>query len=157
MLAPESLGIPSDVHDRVYEKEKKAHHEKKPVNFTSIPEMLELLKAPGLVAACNQLVGENWAIVPFTHNASFVSGPKDQHWHKDDNSPRPSSRLLTRLSPTSSSRGSFRTPTQKPSEVLEFFTAHVRNPTPGRPTLGQSVSSYFGVKTGRFDLMGSSR
>jgi hypothetical protein len=40
-----------------------------------------------LVAACNQLVGKNWAIVPFTHNASFTSGARDQHWHKDDNGP----------------------------------------------------------------------
>ena len=53
----------------------------------NIPDVLEVLKAPGVIAACNQLVGENWAIVPFTHNASFASGPKDQHWHKDDNGP----------------------------------------------------------------------
>ena len=33
--------------------------------------------------ACRQ----NWAIVPFTHNASFTSGARDQHWHKDDNGP----------------------------------------------------------------------
>jgi putative ABC transport system permease protein len=25
--------------------------------------------------------------VPFTHNASFTSGGRDQHWHKDDNGP----------------------------------------------------------------------
>ncbi len=87
VLAPESLGIPSDVHDRVYAQEKAAYHARKPVTPSSIPEVLEVLNAPGLVAACNQLVGENWAIVPFTHNASFTSGAGDQHWHKDDNSP----------------------------------------------------------------------
>ncbi len=86
MLAPESLGIPLEIHDRIYEKEKKAYHEKEPVSPENIPDVLEVLKAPGLIAACNQLVGENWAIVPFTHNASFVSGQRDQHWHKDDNS-----------------------------------------------------------------------
>lgn len=49
--------------------------------------MLDLLNAPGLIAACDQLIGKNWAIVPFTHNASFTSGARDQHWHKDDNGP----------------------------------------------------------------------
>ena len=49
--------------------------------------MLNLLNAPGLIAACNQLVGKNGALVPFTHNASYTSGAKDQQWHKDDNGP----------------------------------------------------------------------
>lgn len=87
MLAPESLGIPADVHDRVYQKEKAAYLAKKPVTPASVPDIFDVLNAPGLVAACNQLVGENWAIVPFTHNASFTSGQWNQHWHKDDNGP----------------------------------------------------------------------
>lgn len=87
IIAPESLGIPLDVHERVYEQEKKAYLAKERVTPSSIPGVLEVLRAPGLVDACNQLVGENWAIVPFTHNASFASGPRDQAWHKDDNGP----------------------------------------------------------------------
>jgi hypothetical protein len=87
LLSPESLGISPDIHDRIYEQEKRAYHEKKPVTPSSIPDVLEVLNAPGLISACNQIVGENWAIVPFTHNASFTSGPRDQHWHKDDNGP----------------------------------------------------------------------
>lgn len=87
VLSPESLGIPPTVHERVYKKEKEAYLAKKPVTPSSIPDVLDVLNAPGLVAACNQLVGENWAIVPFTHNASFTSGARDQHWHKDDNGP----------------------------------------------------------------------
>jgi len=87
LLAPESLGISPGVHDRIYEKEKKAYHDKRPVTPSSIPEVLDVLGAPGLVSACDQLVGKNWAIVPFTHNASFTSGARDQHWHKDDNGP----------------------------------------------------------------------
>ena len=87
VLSPECLGIPPDVHDRVYEQEKEAYDGKTPVTASSIPEVLEVLNAPGLIAACNQLLGDNWAIVPFTHNAHFVSGPRNQHWHKDDNGP----------------------------------------------------------------------
>ncbi|MGY8825380.1 MAG: phytanoyl-CoA dioxygenase family protein [Candidatus Latescibacterota bacterium] len=87
ILAPEDLGIAPDVHERVYKKEKRAHDAKEPVTPASIPDVLEILNAPGVVDVCNQLVGENWAIVPFTHNASFTSGARDQHWHKDDNGP----------------------------------------------------------------------
>ncbi|MEE2752629.1 MAG: HEAT repeat domain-containing protein [Candidatus Latescibacterota bacterium] len=87
LLSPESLGISPDIHDRIYEQEKRAYHDKRPVTPSSIPDVLELLDSPGLVSACNQIVGENWAIVPFTHNASFTSGSRDQHWHKDDNGP----------------------------------------------------------------------
>jgi hypothetical protein len=87
LLSPESLDIPLDVHARVYEKELAAYKAKAPVTPSSVPDVLEVLNSPGLVGACNQLVGENWAIVPFTHNASFTSGPRDQHWHKDDNGP----------------------------------------------------------------------
>ncbi len=87
ILSPERLGIPAEVHEQVYLQEKEAYLAATPVTPSSIPGVIEVLNAPGLVAACDQLVGENWAIVPFTHNASFTSGPRDQHWHKDDNGP----------------------------------------------------------------------
>ncbi len=87
ILSPESLGIPAEVHQRIYTQEKAAYLAKRPITPASVPEVLQVLDAPGLVAACNQLVGEGWAIVPFTHNASFTSGARDQHWHKDDNGP----------------------------------------------------------------------
>ena len=87
ILAPEDLGIPAEIHKRVYDREKKALSEKKRVTTGIIPDVLEVLNAPGLVSACDQLAGKNWAIVPFTHNAVFTSGPRDQHWHKDDNGP----------------------------------------------------------------------
>ncbi len=86
-LSPETLGIPLEVHARVYAKEKQAYLADERVTPAAIPEILDVLSAPGLVAACIELVGENWAVVPFTHNASFPSGARDQHWHKDDNAP----------------------------------------------------------------------
>lgn len=87
MLSPESLGIDQDIHGLIFEREKKAFSARKAVTTSLIPEVLDVINSPGVVAACNQLVGENWAIVPFTHNAPFVSGSHDQHWHKDDNGP----------------------------------------------------------------------
>ncbi|MEE2659043.1 MAG: hypothetical protein VX733_11100 [Candidatus Latescibacterota bacterium] len=87
VLSPEALGISPSVHAKVFEKELKLHRAGERVTTAAIPEVLEVINSPGVVAACNQLAGENWAIVPFTHNASFVSGGRDQHWHKDDNSP----------------------------------------------------------------------
>lgn len=87
VLAPESLGVPADVHNRVYTQEKAVHDTGIRVTPANVPAITELLNAPGLISACDQLVGKNWAIVPFTHNASFTSGARDQHWHKDDNGP----------------------------------------------------------------------
>ena len=87
LLSPDDLGIPAETHAKVYENEKRAYHNKERVTPSSIPDVLDVLTSPGLTAACDQLVGKNWAIVPFTHNASFTSGPRDQHWHKDDNGP----------------------------------------------------------------------
>jgi Phytanoyl-CoA dioxygenase (PhyH) len=87
VLAPEILGIPASVHEEVYAQEKKVHGKGVRVTPANVPAVLDLLNAPGLVDACDQLVGRNWAIVPFTHNASFTSGARDQHWHKDDNGP----------------------------------------------------------------------
>ena len=87
VLGPDDLGIPTTVHDTIYEKEKAAVRAKRRVTATTIPEILEVVNAPGVVAACDRLVGPNWAIVPFTHNTPFASGAYDQHWHKDDNGP----------------------------------------------------------------------
>ena len=87
VLSPESLGIPAAIHERIYQREKQAVGTGEHVTPELIPDVLEVINAPGVVAACNQLVGENWAIVPFTHNATFTSGGRDQHWHKDDNGP----------------------------------------------------------------------
>jgi len=87
VLSPDTLGVPSTVHQNIYEKEKVAFSNKELIDVSLIPEILEVLNCPGLVEACNQLIGEEWAIVPFTHNTPFVSGSHDQHWHKDDNGP----------------------------------------------------------------------
>ena len=88
VLGPEQLGIPPRIHAIIYEKQQRVHaRNPRAISATTIPEILEVLSAPGLVAACDQLVGEHWAVVPFTHNAPFASGAHDQHWHKDDNGP----------------------------------------------------------------------
>ena len=87
LLSPDSLGIGPEVHERIYASELAAYRAGEPISPRSIPDILELLAAPGLVAACDRLIGANWAIVPFTHNAPFASGARDQHWHKDDNGP----------------------------------------------------------------------
>ena len=87
VLSPESLGIPAEIHDRIHQREKQAVAAGEHVTPELVADVLEVIGAPGVVAACNQLAGENWAIVPFTHNATFASGARDQHWHKDDNGP----------------------------------------------------------------------
>ena len=87
VLSPESLGIQAEIHDRIHQREKQAVAAGEHVTPELVADVLEVISAPGVVHACNQLAGENWAIVPFTHNATFASGARDQHWHKDDNGP----------------------------------------------------------------------
>ena len=86
-LAPETLGIPPEIHEAIYEKEREAFNAGRYITASLIPEILDVIGSPGVVAACDALVGKNWAIVPFTHNTPFPSGSRDQHWHKDDNGP----------------------------------------------------------------------
>ena len=87
VLAPEELGISPDVHARIFKREKELVDAGQPVTPGGLPDVLEVINAPGVVDVCNRLLGKHWAIVPFTHNASFTSGGRDQHWHKDDNGP----------------------------------------------------------------------
>ena len=86
-LSPEDLGVPLEIHDVIYEKECRAFNAGRYITAALIPEILDVIESPGVVAACDALLGRNWAIVPFTHNTPFASGARDQHWHKDDNGP----------------------------------------------------------------------
>ena len=88
ILRPEELGIDAGIHRRIYMQERRAFKDNRTtISAATIPDVLEVLAAPGVVAACDALLGRNWAVVPFTHNAPFASGAHDQHWHKDDNGP----------------------------------------------------------------------
>ena len=87
VLSPDSLGISKSIHSTIFTKEKAALEARQRIDAVRVPEILDVLNAPGVVRACDQLLGSNWAIVPFTHNTPFMSGSHDQHWHKDDNGP----------------------------------------------------------------------
>ena len=87
VLPPERLGAAPEVHERIFRRKKELVDAGVRPTARNIPDILQVLSAPGLVAACNQLAGDNWAIVPFASGAGFASGAYDQHWHKDDNSP----------------------------------------------------------------------
>lgn len=80
VLAPSTLGVPVELHEMIFAK--RLASSSSMVN--SIPEIIELLNAPGIVAALEVLGGPDYAIVPFCH-AFFASGSTDQCWHKDDN------------------------------------------------------------------------
>lgn len=87
LLSPESLQVPLSVHNDVYSQEMQRWTSGEAITPASVPTILKVLNAPGLIAAIDQLLGEGWAVVPFTHNAPFCSGGTDQQWHKDDNGP----------------------------------------------------------------------
>jgi len=86
LLSPESLEIPLETHQKVFDEEMQAK-EKQSISIATVPTMAQILNAPGLVKSVEKLVGKNWAIVPFAHTASFESGGSDQMWHKDDVGP----------------------------------------------------------------------
>lgn len=87
VLGPDALGIPAERHDQILAAQRALLAARAPISSQSVPAVLEVLRAPGLLAALDALVGPDFAIVPFTHNAPFLSGAFDQHWHKDDNGP----------------------------------------------------------------------
>ena len=80
VLPPETLGVPADLHETIFAKRLSSTGSM----VNSIPEMIEVLNAPGVIAALDVLAGRDYAIVPFCH-AFFASGATDQCWHKDDN------------------------------------------------------------------------
>ena len=61
VLSPESLRIPTDIHQKIYEKEKKVLHDQLRITPDLIPEILKILNAPGLVDACDRILGKDWA------------------------------------------------------------------------------------------------
>ena len=87
VIAPGDLGISEEIHRTILEREKQLHHDRLPINAESVPEILQVLASKGVNATCNDILGDGWAVVPYTHNAPFLSGAFDQHWHKDDNGP----------------------------------------------------------------------
>ena len=78
ILPPDDLGVPASVHRSIYEKERAAFSDKILIDASTIPEILQVLNSPGVVKVCDEIIGEGWAIVPFTHNAPFVSGSHAQ-------------------------------------------------------------------------------
>eukprot|EP00928_Gymnodinium_smaydae_P039122 TRINITY_DN267_c0_g1_i5.p1 TRINITY_DN267_c0_g1~~TRINITY_DN267_c0_g1_i5.p1 ORF type:complete len:206 (-),score=25.18 TRINITY_DN267_c0_g1_i5:202-819(-) len=91
-LKPDSLGVPGELHDSILQRQKAVLVEQPKLVMDSmlaahVPQVLDILNAPGLVRACELLLGPRYAIAPFTHNGMFPSGSLDQHWHSDDNAP----------------------------------------------------------------------
>ena len=72
ILSPEQVGVDKQLHQEIYEKEKGAFSNKQLIDATIIPEILEILKAPGVIKACNELIGEDWRSFPslITHRLS---------------------------------------------------------------------------------------
>lgn len=91
-LAPEALGVDDSLHDSINRRQVeflRKHPKAKADTLLAahVPEILDLLGAPCLVAACEALLGTRYGIAPFTHNGLFPSKGTDQHWHKDDCAP----------------------------------------------------------------------
>ena len=60
LLHPDTLKVDRRIHDRIYEKEKTLFRAKEYITAENLPEILEVLRAPGLVQACDKLRGQTW-------------------------------------------------------------------------------------------------
>ena len=49
--------------------------------IAEVPQMIDILDAPGLRAAVDKILGPGYAIVPYGNDA-IQRGSADQHWHK---------------------------------------------------------------------------
>ena len=95
VLTPQQLGTPEELHRKAFRRcvdvevaaaagtddGFKLH------NYSEkLPELMQVLNSPGVDRAVASILGDKWAIVPWTHNM-ILPGSSDQHWHKDDSMP----------------------------------------------------------------------
>lgn len=88
IVGPEEHGLPSGIHQKIWEKLKtKGVAELDPYydQQKGVPELMDVITSPGMVAALGAIMGKDWAVVPFIHSHFGGAGNRDQHWHKDDN------------------------------------------------------------------------
>lgn len=89
VLPPEDLGIPVETHDRIYRIMRDRLQNKTLGSnlsyYEAVPALAHLFEAPGLVATLDNILGKDWAFVPFMHSMFVKAGDQDQGWHKDDN------------------------------------------------------------------------
>ena len=109
VLTPQQLGTPEKLHRDTFQRCVAVEAESpqgsggfKLHNYTEkLPELMQILNSPGVDRAVASILGDKWAIVPWTHNM-ILPGSSDQHWHKDDSMPynarRPGLRQHQRLS-----------------------------------------------------------
>mgnify|MGYP003337418813 CR=1 FL=1 len=89
VLTPEQLRTPRKLHEEIFCRcNEIATGGAGPAlglhNYLErVPQMMDLLNSPAVNKAIASIIGEKWAIVPWTHNM-IVAGDTDQHWHKDD-------------------------------------------------------------------------
>eukprot|EP01046_Picozoa_sp_COSAG06_P018593 COSAG06_NODE_1300_length_9944_cov_248.353784_5_plen_259_part_00 len=89
VLPPEEMGIPLDAHHGLYDAMCEKLNDKTLGSnlsyYEAVPALAHLFEAPGLVATLDNILGKDWAYVPFMHSMFVKAGDQDQGWHKDDN------------------------------------------------------------------------
>ena len=89
-VGPDELQMDPSVHQKIWERIKGGASLAmggETAVYRSVPEFLQLFRAPALVAAIDAILGRGWAFVPYIHSHFGGSGHGDQHFHKDDNAP----------------------------------------------------------------------
>jgi hypothetical protein len=96
-LGRQQLGTPAELHRRIHARQRASREsggfagspygsgeaDNMFNHMAANPGVLEVLRAPALVAAVASILGPDWAIVPYA-NTVIEADHGDQHWHKDD-------------------------------------------------------------------------
>ena len=130
VLGPQSLRMPAQRHDEIYERcvarwRADGGYSKGKADTLGdmagrlhshvLPELREVLSAPGLVDAVEAILGPRWALQPFIHSLFLQDGTRNrQEWHADDNAPQNTRRMRH----------------HRPLQLQLFCPRHGRHPRP---------------------------
>jgi hypothetical protein len=90
IVPPEEMGLPIGAHDAMYHSMCERLKDKtlggNLTYYQAVPDLAAFFSAPGLVSVIDNILGEDWAYVPFMHSLFVKAGDSDQGceqaaWH----------------------------------------------------------------------------
>ena len=84
VVPPEEMGIPLEAHTGLYDLMRQRLKDGtlggNMTYYEAVPALAHLFEAPGLVATLDNILGEDWAFVPYMHSMFVKAGDQDQGW-----------------------------------------------------------------------------
>ena len=84
VVPPEEMGVPLEAHTGLYDLMRQRLKDGtlggNMTYYEAVPALAHLFEAPGLVATLDNILGEDWAFVPYMHSMFVKAGDQDQGW-----------------------------------------------------------------------------